>query len=436
MDPEQKVQEIETLFRNTYLIVDEGIIRLLLALYVAHQLSAKPVWLFLTAPSGSGKTEFINSLLGVPSTYLISSLTKSTFISGQRRSNLSKMESPHTSLLLRMENVNHTAGGIILFKDFTSLLSLNREDRMEIFAQMREIYDGDYKKEFGTGEAIHWKGKVSILAGVTTVIHTMDLGQAMGSRFVMYSPKQPDRIETTKRAMLNLTNLDEQREKIQQAVTEYIKSVKIPSVIPEISNEMQEELIRLANISTLARTSVERSYASREQSIRYIHEPEMPTRVCEQLKTLGAAFIVMNGGQELSPLYRNILYKVSLDCVPASRRLVLRELVRHEMVYTSALATRLNYPTETVRHWLEELNAVKLIDRIKESSRDGWKIKDEFRLTLSKFENIAMISEPLTDANADPSSVLPETPEEREALMKEAETQVELSVGGDLKLPF
>jgi len=39
---------------------------------------------------------------------------------------------------------------MLLFKDFTTVLEKQKDERREIIAQLREIYDGFYSKKFGT----------------------------------------------------------------------------------------------------------------------------------------------------------------------------------------------------------------------------------------------------------------------------------------------
>jgi hypothetical protein len=98
-----------------------------------------------------------------------------TFVSGFKGKN--------SSLLERLD-----AKGLsfLLLKDFTTVLSLHRDARSEILGALREIYDGEYSKDFGNGQSVSWSGRLGFLAGVTPVIdrHHQVLA-VLGQRFLM-----------------------------------------------------------------------------------------------------------------------------------------------------------------------------------------------------------------------------------------------------------
>lgn len=378
--------EVEKLIRSVYLLSDPGVIKLLAAAVISHRLLADPVWCFIVGPSSGGKTELITALSEVKGIYPISSLTANTFISGQKR--LGK----ETSLLLKL--TNH----IISIKDFTTLLTTHKDTREEIMGQLREIYDGAYKKDFGTGDAVDWKGKVGLIAGVTTVIYiAKQLYSAMGERFVMYHLIQPDREAGTERAMDNADTIREKRQEIKIAFKEYLdNTVKIPERLPPLDPHLKAELIQLAEFSTRARSPIERDWRSSSKEMTFVHDPEMPFRFAMQLTTLAQALRVIDGG-ELNDTSRNILYKITLDSIDKQRRMCLQELTRYEKVETAGLATKLNYPTTSVRRWLEDLNALQLIDRIKSGKADKWEIKPEYRKLMEKFEGIEMLNYELVE---------------------------------------
>ena len=78
--------------------------------------------------------------------------------------------------------------GIIVLKDFGSILSMHTETRAEVLAALREIYDGAWTRHLGTdgGRTLAWKGKVGLLFAATGVIdsHYAVIG-SMGDRFLL-----------------------------------------------------------------------------------------------------------------------------------------------------------------------------------------------------------------------------------------------------------
>src|SRR5262249_7946493 len=136
---------------------------------------------FIVAPPSSMKTEVIRSLDDVPDVYPLSSLTAQTFASGFERRGV------ETSLLPKLD------GKTITMKDFGTVLTMYREKKAEILAQLREIYDGGFVKEFGNGKRFHWAGKVGLLAGVTPIIdREYALNQILGERFILYRVRGPE----------------------------------------------------------------------------------------------------------------------------------------------------------------------------------------------------------------------------------------------------
>jgi hypothetical protein len=96
-----------------------------LAAIVGNRLHGDPLWLFLVAPPSSGKTEVLRALGDVPDVFPLSSLTAQTFASGYER------KGGETSLLPKLTDKT------LIMKDFGTVLTLHRETRAEIFAQLR-----------------------------------------------------------------------------------------------------------------------------------------------------------------------------------------------------------------------------------------------------------------------------------------------------------
>jgi hypothetical protein len=113
--------------------------------------------LFLNSPPSGAKTEIIRSLASDPGTFFLSDLTARTLASGQKKG--------QGSLLLKLPS--HC---VLALKDFGSILSKRAEERAEIIQQLREIFDGSYHKEFGSGVTIDWQGKWGLIAGTTPII--------------------------------------------------------------------------------------------------------------------------------------------------------------------------------------------------------------------------------------------------------------------------
>jgi len=402
------LQKLKDVFEKIYLIKDPYIVKVLCALVVAHFLKCDPVWAFILAPSGGCKTEFINAITDLDMVHPLSSLTARTFVSGAKRGD------QETSLLVKITN------GIITFEDFTTLASENKEEKTAIMGQLRSIYGGKFDKAFGTGQNVNWEGKITILAGATYGIYTFrELFSKMGERFLIYNLIQPDRIEAARRAGDNQSSgkIKEFRKTIQIATKEYLLPIimNIPEEMPMIPPDLRTELLQLSELTTRARSSVERDWRSVQREITETYEPEMPTRFVAQLQTLAQSLWIINkheGHTGWLSEDKEILRKFTFDSITKSKRICLQELARYQSIHTTGLATKLNFPTSTTRRWLEDLNALGLVDRKKGSGPKGdeWVLKEQYNPIIQKFEKIMPLDEELLE------EVSMETDNEREVI--------------------
>lgn len=159
-----------------------GAVLVYLATLIANMMRGDPVWLQLIGPPSSGKSEIIRSGDSLPDVHSVSVLTEAALLSGT-----SKAEQTSESTGGLLNKIGES--GIILVKDFTSILSMNRDTRTRVLAALREIYDGHWVRMIGTdgGRTLKWRGKVGLIAGCTSIIDSHhSVVSAMGERFVFY----------------------------------------------------------------------------------------------------------------------------------------------------------------------------------------------------------------------------------------------------------
>lgn len=363
---------LEQKINKWLLIKDTGIIKVLAGTVIANRLQGDPVWLFIVAASGGTKTELIRGLNKIEGIYPISDLTPQTFLSGEKGQK-------NASLLLRLPSYDT----ILTYKDFTTVLTMHRDNRHAILSQLREIYDGFYRKEFGTGETKTWEGKMGFIAGVTSVIDNhQTVFQVLGERFIQYRPEQPDSIALAKKAMENSGEEHEMREEIQNAFADFIQGIQIPKQPTAVPDDIQNRIAYLATFCVRARSGIIRDgYSSRE--IELIPDTELPTRLAKQLTTLQSAFSLMD---EATPEQNyQLVYKVGMDTLPQKRRKTIEVLLAAtDNLTTAEVALKIGYPTNTTRRILEDLQGLGLATRAHEGQgyADKWLISDRTRELL------------------------------------------------------
>jgi hypothetical protein len=402
------IKKVALDFRKVYEIRDPYIIKFLYAAVRTHLRSSDPVWFIISAPPSSGKTELVNTLSKIfwmtpegkrEGMTKLSTITSHTFLSGMK-----KTGGEPTSLLERIRN------GILLFKDFTTMMQENSEEQKVIMAQLREVYDGEIEKTFGTGETLKWKGKITVIAAATQKIHTMRQQYAnMGERFLVYSLIMPDRIKAATKSMENQEggNLQENRSQLQDLMLQYHQEFQAPSEKVKINKAFRDDLIEIADLATRARTEAERDWRSPTKEIVEIYDAEMPQRFAAQLQALALSLMEINynetGNAELLEEDYELVKKVGFDSIPRTKRRALLELAKYDVIETSGLAVKIGIPTNSVRRWLEDVVALGLADREKGSGNKGdrWRLKESVKSVIQRFEKVESLGIELTEDTAE-----------------------------------
>ncbi len=164
----------------------EGESEYIIDLYLAVALSIhleRPVWLMIVAPPSSGKTELLNLIKGIEHYHPLGNITPKTLFSNH----------PLASGGYMFREVKEK--GLLVFSDFTTILSQNSKNRNEIFNQLRIIFDGEASVASGidTQKGRLWKGKVGVLATVTEAMERIKETQNdLGERFLYYNHFVPE----------------------------------------------------------------------------------------------------------------------------------------------------------------------------------------------------------------------------------------------------
>lgn len=339
--------------------------------------------------------------------FFISDLTENTLASGF------KSASGEASLVTQVPH-----GGLFIFKDFTSLLTKRSEARDAIMGQLREVYDGQFVKRTGNKQDVEWTGKIGALAGVTTAVHEYMAQMAvMGDRFIMYSIVQPNRMKLLRFVMEMRLDGNSQEEKLTKAkelMHTYLKNCipRLGEATLDMREEDREHLMFVADFATKVRSGV--MIDDRTKQIQFVPDAEMPTRLIDQLLSIGTALSLMRkiDEEETSQLDASdmgILYKIAFDSIPIKRRWALRELATYANGATTAgLATKIGYETAVVGNWLAQLNALGICRRIGGNGANTWLLQEEYINIMRTFEDIKQKEGTLIDENADPDDLLAE----------------------------
>ena len=314
-----------------------------------------PAWLFVVAPPGTGKTTMgIMGAAGLREVVSLSDFTESTFLSGfhghQQPGLLEKLG--HTQ---SVGNVHTTTGNaIFLAKDFTTVLTMRREKRGVILGQLREIHDGEFKRDFGTGVSKIWRGRATIIAAVTPVLDRhYSIFSTLGERFQQVRWHRPDSEKAGEWAI----NQQGQEEQIRRKAREIIGCLfrGATTAAPLLPADMRQRIAALAEVVALGRTHVYRSsYGSRE--IEYVPEPEANTRISKGLAAISKGIAALNRRTQVAEQDLQDALRVGLDCLPENRRRLLLAALKGEDL------SSVHMPHTVRDRETEELEALEILN--------------------------------------------------------------------------
>jgi hypothetical protein len=321
-----------------------------LAAAAVEQLDGDPVWLMYISGSGAAKTETVQPLAGIRAT-----ITSAITSAGALLSATSAKEktADATGGLLRKLGDR----GVLVIKDFTTILSMDRNARAEVLAALREIYDGYWARNVGTdgGKTLEWSGRLVVIGACTTAWDRAHIViSMMGNRFVLVridSEDENGREESGLQSILNLGSEATMRTELAAAVAGVIAGMTQPAPVTSAESLV---LVRTANLATRTRSAVDVDYRG---DVEDAHAPESPTRFAKQLTQVvrGARAIGVGHDDAL-----RLAIRCSRDSLPPLRLAILEDLADNSGVVSTAVevARRIDKPRTTVDRQLQALHAL------------------------------------------------------------------------------
>ena len=347
------LHEVDQTFRRWLHDVDLEALHAALGAVVANRAPGDPVWLLLVAPPSGGKTEILSPLAQLPDVTMSGKLTAASLLSG---TSTKERAADSTGGLLRVIGGH----GILVNKDFGSVLAMPRDPRAELLQAMRDVYDGRYDRSVGVdgGRTLTWEGHCGLIAGcVPTIDNHHAVVAQLGDRYVMLRLRPIDETAQARRALSTNGHEDEMRHALEVAVCGLLDHMEEVD-LPELDGDDIERLARLATLTVRCRSVVDRD--PRTSEIVNVSPAEMPARLAKQLGRLLCGVRAIGAANPW-----RIVTRCALDSMPANRQAALAHLAGEARAApTSSVGTALGLPTTTVRRTLEDLEAHRVVDRI------------------------------------------------------------------------
>src|SRR5262245_27495151 len=253
-----------------------------------------PLWLLFVDPPSSGKTEIVGAVRpDKEHVVFLDTLTPEAFLSGA----VSKHGARAAKLLPQLN------GKCLIVKDLTTLFSLKHEPVRKILGDLQSIYDGEFRKGYGTGfdgnpilEAASYFGFIGCVTPGALATHQKYLAN-IGTRFLIYQrpPLTPaDRIKGYE--LQQRGGRAEMRTKLQALARDHLTTLftDCPRVI--IPRECDAALRVCAEYVRLGRTPI---YHEDGQRLRGV--PEEPFRIYQQLRLATEALGAVRGHTVVEP---------------------------------------------------------------------------------------------------------------------------------------
>jgi hypothetical protein len=350
--------KLEQILKKNFYKPDIQAIRIVLGTIQAHRLNlGDPAWLFVVAPPGSGKTTMsILGTSGLPDVLMLGDFSENTFLSGFYGHSQPGMLEKLGPAVQKGRTFTSTGDAVLMAKDFTTVLSMRREKRAAILGQLREIHDGQFRRDFGTGDTKIWRGRVTIIAAVTPVLDKYySVFSALGERFMQLRWHRPDSEEAGVWAIQQ-----QGKEQTFQADMRRVVGAALEAATdaPDLSSSMQLRIASLAEIIAVGRTHVYRSsFGNRE--IEHVPEPEANTRISKGLAAIAKGIASLNGHQKVAEEDIQDVFRVGLDSLQDYRRRLFLA------VAAGSDLRSVNIPNTMRQRELEELEELQILERIK-----------------------------------------------------------------------
>jgi len=396
MTPE--LRGVVEVFQRWLFLPEPAPLLVVLGSVAANRMPGEPVWPLLVGPPGCGKSEILQAASGQPDVRAVSTITEAGLLTGASKRDW--RTGAKGGLLKEIGKF-----GILVLKDFGSVLSMHPEKRAPLLAAFREIYDGRLDRVLGNdgGRRLHWAGKLGLLGGCTEAIERHHAVMAsMGERFVLFRMPQLDEMEQARRAIAEADHGDEMRAALRSAVDGLFASTCAPSPSDAVLAAISPRLIALSTLVARCRSGVERDGYTRD--IEVVPGSEAPGRLAKVLRLLFGGLYAIGLTEEEA---WGLVEKVGFDSMPVARRRIVdwfRESPGRAVGVMALEEVTGISRSATYRH-LKDLAAHDVVRNDPYGEADAWRLSDFAQERLQELQvsggSIASVPGELTgDAGA------------------------------------
>lgn len=358
---------------------------------VANYFTGPPVWLMLIGAPSTGKTVVVNACSTLPDCRKASdSHNSSAFLTFHAKRGLGGMLSGS-----RIEDGIQTGGigefGILLYPEFTSILSLPPDARTFINNVHRQIYDGEWSREFGSdgGRPLIWSGKAGALGAVTPAIDRHTLNTELGERWLYYRFPEPDQQAQANAAIAFHSESPADRKAIFSEAVQMvfeasgIKHGEVPRHLDEEESIIMSRTVRAACLL--------RGLSPRDHHHRDVMDLPQIEGSGRMLSALVSIYLALEKLGLRRKWCWKIVRRIAFDCAPGLRIAVVKEAISlHKSdrdLTPAALYAELPMSDGVLRRSIEDLKILKVIKYGTGSAAGKWFVDEGIARVFKEIEN-------------------------------------------------
>ena len=336
---------------------DNQAIDLALATTITRKSNQVPLWIIMIAPSGAGKSELIKPFEDEkqPSTTeVMSKITPNTFLSG-----VSNTKENYIDFAQTLENNPK----LFLTYDFAQFVKMDSKDKAQVWAQMRDIYDGFIERKAGLGVSkkvtnlrINW-----LICSTPVIDSELLVHQELGTRELIYRFDKDDlnKQDLMQRVWDNSTKQKEMRKELAFFVRSFIDKKESEGLKEiKISEKTKNQIMMMAKTVSVLRAATESDNYTGELT-NFVYE-EMPTRILLQLKG------VYVGLRNLDEKYTDemalkVMQRLVFSSIHPIRLRIIIELLSAGSISTTDLQKKINIGYKTIKTQLDTATQLGLV---------------------------------------------------------------------------
>jgi len=273
------LEEVYEVYKKWLHIEDTKRLDIGFAVALTRKMEGTPVWLIIVGPSGDFKSEQIRALHHPKHCVIIQRFTSKTLISGDK-----KVKQGDDFCVL----FNEDKEKLMLIYDMAQMLKLPTIEKAEVWAQLRDLYDGSLRRMFGNRVyKIYENLRVTVIAGATPHIDSQILiHQDLGTRELIYRTENIVDYDKIMNMVLKNESAEEEMKKELHEITQKFLIYKNPKELL-LTDEHIKKIRNLVKYLAVMRAVADTDSFSGE--VRADVGPEMPTRCVKQLKRIFVA---------------------------------------------------------------------------------------------------------------------------------------------------